>query len=96
MAGLPIDLSFLRSVDISEIDSFIVEKDIHIIEKKLMRIGVGNVQAEMIYQLFLLFLPFLPAVFADLGPDLLPQLGRNRRIAERFVLLPALRAFKFV
>ena len=90
------DLSFLRRVDLRELDALIVEKDLHLIEQKLMRIGIRNIQAEMIYQLLLFLPPFGPAIFTDLGTDLLPELGRYRRDAERLAFITALRTFKFV
>ena len=31
-ASLPVDLAFLRGVDLGKIDSLVVEKDLHIIE----------------------------------------------------------------
>ena len=90
------DLSFLRRIDLGEFDAFVIEEDLHLIEQKLVRIRVRNIQPEVIYQLLLFLLPFGPAVFADLGTDLLPELRRYRRNAERLALVPALRALKFV
>jgi len=47
-------------------------------------------------QLHLLFLPFRPAIFAHLFTDLLPKLGRDRRVADRFALRAAPRALEFI
>ena len=90
------DLSFLRRVDLRELDAFVVEKDLHLIEQKLVRIGIRNIKSEMIYELLLFLLPFGPAFFADLRTDLLPELGRYRRNAKRFAFVAALGALKFV
>src|SRR5688572_15527686 len=94
--NLPADLSFLRSVDLGEIHPLVVEEDLHIIEKELMGIGVRNIESEMVDKLHLLLLPFCPAVFAHLFADLLPELGRNRRVTDRFALRTAACAFEFV
>src|SRR5687767_14264089 len=61
-----------------------------------MRVRVGHIQTEVIYQLHLLFLPLRPTVLAHLFADLLPKLGRHRRMTDRLVLLPAAGAFEFV
>lgn len=93
---LPIDLSFLRRIDLCEIDAFVIEKDLHIIEKELVRIGVGYVQAEVVDELHLFLLPFCPAIFTHFVADLLAKLGRDRRVADGFTLFPAAGAFEFV
>ena len=90
------DLPFLRRVDLDELDTFVVEKDLHVVEEELVRVRVRNVKAEVIDELLLFRLPFSPAVLADLGTDLLSELGRYRRDTERFVLLPTACALEFV
>jgi len=90
------DLSFLRRVDLCKLDAFVVEKELHVVEQELVRIRVRHVETEMIDELLLLLLPLGPAIFTDLGTDLLPELGRYRRNAQRFVFLSALRALEFV
>jgi hypothetical protein len=95
-AALPLDRSFLRGVDLRELDAFVVKENLHLVEEKFVRIGVRDVDPEMIDQLVLFLEPFLPAVLADFGADLLPELGRDRRVAERFVFQPAAGAFEFV
>lgn len=90
------DLSFLRRVDLCDLDAFIVEEDLHLIEKELMRVGIRNVEPEVVDQLFLFRLPLGPAVFADLGSDLLTELGRDRSHAKRLIFLSTPRAFEFV
>ena len=90
------DLSFLRRVDLRELDTFVVKKDLHLIEQKLVRVRIRNIKPEMIYELLLFLLPFGPAIFTDLGTDLLPELGRYRRNAKRFAFVAALGALKFV
>ena len=90
------DLSFLRSIDLREIDAFVVEEDLHIVEQELVRIGIRHVETEMINKLLLFLLPLYPAILAHFGAYLLPQLGRYRRNAQRFVFLPATRAFEFI
>ena len=90
------DLAFLRCVDLCEFDPFVIEKDLHVIEEELVRVGVRNVEAEVVDELLLFRLPFRPAILADLGTDLLPELRRYRRDAERFALLPASCALEFV
>lgn len=66
------DLPFLRRVDLRELDAFVVEKDLHVVEKELVRVGVRNIKAEVVDELLLFRLPFSPAIPADLGTDLLP------------------------
>jgi hypothetical protein len=90
------DLSFLRCVDLRDVDAFVIEKDVHLIEEELMGVGIGYVEAEVIDELLLFCLPFGPAIFADLGTDLLSKLGRYRRITDRLTFLSAPRAFEFV
>ena len=75
------DLSFLRSVDLRKVDTFVVKKDLHVIEQELVRIGIRHVKTEMIDELLLFLLPFHPAIPTNLGSDLLPQLGRYWRDA---------------
>ena len=90
------DLSFLRRIDLCDLDAFVVEKDVHLIEQKLVRVRIGDVEPKVVDQLFLLCLPFGPAILADLGSDLLSELGRDRSYAKRLVFLPTPRAFEFV
>src|SRR5688572_6151095 len=93
---LPADLSFLRSIYLGEIHAFVVEKDLHVVKKKLVRIGVGNIESEMVNKLHLLFLPLGPAFFAHLFADLLPELRRDGSVPDRFALRTAACAFEFV
>jgi hypothetical protein len=90
------DLSFLGRVDLRKLDTFVVEKDLHLIEEELVGVGIRNIQPEMIYQLLLFLLPLGPAIFADLGTDLLPQLSGYRCDAEGLAFVTAFRALKFV
>jgi len=90
------DLSFLRRIDLRELDTLVVEEDLHLIEEKLVRIGVRNIKPKVIYQLLLFLLPLGPAILADLRTDLLPELGRYRSDAERFAFVTAFRALEFV
>ena len=90
------DLSFLRSVDLREVDTFVVEKDLHVVEQELVRIGIRHVETEMINELLLFRLPLRPAILADLGTDLLTEFGRYRSNAQWFVFLPATGAFELV
>lgn len=92
----PIYFSFLRRVDLRQLNAFVVEKDLHIVEQELVRIGIRNVQTEVVDKLFLLLLPLGPAILAHLGTDLLPQVSWNRGKTKRFVLQPASGAFEFV
>jgi hypothetical protein len=96
LSKLPIYFSFLRSIDLCDLNAFVIEKDLHLIEQKLMRIRIRNVESEMVDQLLLLLLPFGPAIFTHLGADLLPELGWDRSETEWFVFLPATRAFEFI
>ncbi len=93
---LPIDCPFLRGIDLRQVDAFVVEKDLHIVEKELVRIGVRHIEAEVIDKLFLLLLPLGPAILAHLGTDLLTEFGRYRRKADRIVCQSAPGAFEFV
>jgi hypothetical protein len=36
----PINFSFLRRVDLCYLDTFVIEKDLHIVEQELVRIGI--------------------------------------------------------
>ncbi len=93
---LPIDRPFFRRIDLRDLDTFIKEEDVHLVEEKLVRVGIRDVEAEMVDQLFLLLLPFGPAIFADLGSDLLSEVGRDRSITERVTFRSAFRALEFV
>lgn len=94
-SGLPVDLSFLRSVDLCKLDAFVKEEYFQVVEKKLVRVWIGNVEAVVVDKLHLLFLPFGPAIFADLGGNALAELIGDRSERELLVFLPATRAFKF-
>ena len=93
---LPINLAFLRGIDLGDINAFVIKEDLHIIEKKLVRIGVRYVKAEVIDKLLLFLLPFGPAILAHFRTDLLTKLGRYRRKADRLLCQPAASAFEFV
>src|SRR5258708_7356659 len=75
---------------------FVVKKDLHIVEQKLVRIRVRYIESKMVDELFLLLLPLGPAIFAHFLAYLLSELGRDRRKAQRFVFLPAACTFEFV
>ena len=34
------DLSFLRRVDLCDLDAFVVEKDLHLVKQELVRVGI--------------------------------------------------------
>lgn len=93
---LPVDLAFLRGIDLFELDALVIKKDLHIIEEKLVRIRIRNIESEVVDKLFLLSLPFRPAILAHLGADLCAQFGRDRSVTDGFVFLPAAAAFEFV
>jgi hypothetical protein len=93
---LPVNLSFLRSVDLRQLDALVIQKDLHIIEKELMRIRIRYVQTEMIDELLLFLLPFSPAIFTHFRTYLLSEFRGDRSKTERLVLLPATSAFEFV
>lgn len=95
-ARLPVDLAFLRRVDLSQINAFVIEEDLHVIKQELVRIRIRNIEAKVIDQLLLFLLPLGPAVFAHFRTDLLPELGRDRRETEGFIFLPTARALEFV
>ena len=46
------DLSFLRRVDLGDLDAFVVEEDLHLIEQELVRIRIRNVEPEVVNELF--------------------------------------------
>lgn len=92
----PFDRAFFRSVDLRQLDAFVEEKNLQVVEQKIVRVGARNVQAEMIDQLVLLLQPFLPARLADLVVNALPEFVRKRRELHLLALAPAARAFKFV
>ena len=92
----PVNRSLFRRIDVRDLNTFVEEEDVHLVEEELVRIGVRNIEAEVVDELLLFLLPLGPAAFADLGTDLLPELCRYRGIAEWLVFLPATRAFEFV
>ena len=53
---LPVNLTFLRCIDLGNLNAFTEKEELHLIEEKLVRIGVRNVDAEMIDELHLLLL----------------------------------------
>src|SRR5689334_6102704 len=75
---LPINASFLRRIDLREIDTFVKKKNLQIVEEKIVRVRARYVESEMVDELHLLFLPFGPAVLADLFGDTRAELGRKR------------------
>jgi hypothetical protein len=75
---LPINRAFLRSVNLREFNALVEQKDFQIIKQKIVRIGIGNVQTEMINQLILLLEPFFPASLANFIINSLPQFIRQR------------------
>ena len=92
----PVNRSFFRSIDVRDLNTFVEEEDVHLVEEELVRVGVRNVEAEVVDELLLFLLPLGPAAFADLGTDLLPELRRYRGVAEWLALRVALRALEFV
>ena len=90
------DLSFLGRVYLRDLDAFVIEEDLHLVEQKLVRIRIRNIEAEMVDELFLFGLPLSPTIFTDLGSDLLTQLGRYRSDTEGLSLSAASRALEFV
>ena len=38
--ALPVNFAFLRGVDLGQLYAFVVEKDLHVVEEELVRIGV--------------------------------------------------------
>jgi hypothetical protein len=73
---LPIHLSFFGCVNLREVNTFVEKENLHLVKQKIVRIGIGNVQTEMIYQLFLFIEPFLPTIGANFLTDFLTELGR--------------------
>jgi hypothetical protein len=93
---LPVHLAFLRRVDLRQLDAFVKEKNLQIVEQKIVRVRAGNVQAEMIDKLILFLQPFLPAGLTDFVVNARAQLVRKRRERHLLVLAPATRAFEFI
>jgi len=93
---LPIDLAFLRGVDLGEFDPFVVKEDLHVIEQKLVRIRVRDVDAKVVDELVLFLQPLFPATLTHLGTDLLSKLRGQRSVTDRFRLLTTTPAFEFV
>ena len=93
---LPVNRSLFRRIDVRDLNSFVEEEDVHLVEEELVRIWVRNIEAEVVDELFLFLLPLGPAALADLSPDLLSELSRDRSIAQRVTLATAPRAFEFV
>ena len=92
----PVNRSFFRSIDVRDLNTFVEEEDVHLVEQELVRIGVRNIEAEVVDELLLFLLPLGPAAFADLGTDLLPELRWDRRVTDRFALRAAPRALEFI
>jgi hypothetical protein len=93
---LPFDRAFFRRIDLRQLDALVEQKDLQIIEQKIVRIGTRNVQAEMIDELILLLQPFFPARLTDFVINSLPELVRKRRKLHLLAFAPAARAFKFI
>jgi hypothetical protein len=53
--SLPIDLAFLRGIDLGYVNALAEEKCAHLVKQELVRVGIGHVEPEMIDELHLLF-----------------------------------------
>jgi len=96
LSPLPINFAFFSRVNLREFHAFVVKENLHLVKQKIVRIGIGNVQAEMVDKLFLFIKPFLPAIGANLLTDFLSEFGRHGRVAERRGFSFAFGAFKFI
>jgi hypothetical protein len=94
--GLPVHGAFLAGIDLRQFDAFVKEKNFQVVEQKIVRVGIRNVQAEMIDELILFLQPFLPAGLANLVIHTLSDFIGKRRELHLLVLAPAARAFEFI
>jgi hypothetical protein len=94
-SALPVDAAFLRRINLRQFDAFVKEKNLQIVEQKIVRVRAGNVQPEVIDKLVLLLQPFFPAGLTDFVINALSQFVRKRRESHLFILAPAARAFEF-
>lgn len=93
---LPADASFFRSVDLGKLDPFVEKKNLQIVEKKVMRVRVRNIESEMIDKLVLLLKPFLPAALANLIEHPLTQIVRQGHKLHLCLFGTAPKTFEFI
>ena len=92
---LPFDRAFFARIDLREVTRA-VEEAFHIIEQKVLRFGISQVEAVMIDDSGLRHQPFRPARLAYFARHLLPQFRRQGRKTKWRTLLPAPSAFDLV
>jgi hypothetical protein len=90
---LPLHAAFFGSVDLGRLRNFAEEKTLDVIKQKVLRIGVGKIQAVMIDDLRLLLEPGTPTRLADLGRDSLSQFVGKRSEPQSRSLLSTMFAF---
>jgi len=93
---LPINISFSGCVNLREFHAFVEKENLHLVKQKIVRIGIRDIQTEVVDKLFLFVEPFFPAIGANFLADLLTEFGGNRRVTERRVFTPAPRAYEFI
>jgi hypothetical protein len=74
---LPTDRAFLRGVYLSHIHALVEKEDLEIIEQEVVRIGIRDIDSEVIYELILLLKPFLPTALTYAVEDALADFVRK-------------------
>jgi len=92
----PLDRSFFRRVDLGLFrywEGLAEQEPFDVIEEKVLRVRIGEIQAVVIDDLSLLLEPSGPARLANLGGDSLPEFIRKRRETNRRSLLATVFTF---
>ena len=93
---LPLNAAFFRRVDLGLNGGFAEEETFDVVEEKILRVGVREVQTVVIDDLCLFLQPTTPARLADLRGDALTEFVRKGREWKRRALLATMCAFDSV
>src|ERR1700687_2789839 len=74
----PLHSAFLGSVDLGQLRGFLEQKAFDVIEKEILSVRVGEIEAVVVDYLRLFLQPRRPAGLADLGRDSLTQFVGQR------------------
>jgi hypothetical protein len=92
----PLDRSFFRRVDLGLFrywEGLAEQEPFDVIEEKVLRVRIGEIQPVVIDDLSLLLEPSGPTRLANLGGDSLPEFIRKRRETNRRPLLATVFTF---
>src|SRR6266704_279092 len=92
----PLHGAFLGSIDLGQLRSFLEQKPFDVVEKEILCVRAGQIEAVVIDYLRLLLQPRCPAGLADLSRDSLAQFVGQRRKAERRTFLSTMFALNHV